>query len=296
MARPIDVSDVRANAPEIIVHAANFLRRAPQRRAVFEAIYRGKRNKKISELISSIPSLGRIRILQEGDKLDAHGIVVKGKDPKTHETTYSKINFYSKNYRKILNLAKNPQKIKKIPTKRNLTINNKKIEFNLPKRVDLEEIFIDGIESFKNVRKIKVGSINPQKISEKAMKSGFKCIIGESGSFKDWGGEKSDLYTTKIKIKSKRVSAAIAFKGKGTHGNLTPEKMGKRGTQIIRLFEEPARLFLIVYGGQIDSSISSQMRACALYRAITGQKIYYGMIDGDDLARLIEAYRKCFKL
>lgn len=113
-------------------------------------------------------------------------------------------------------------------------------------------------------------------------------------SFKDWGGEKSDLYSTRVKVGGKRLRAAIAFKGKATSGKLVPKKMGKNGDQINRLFDEPAEVFLVVYGGQIDSSIISQMQAFAMAQAMSGRKIYYGVIDGTDLGRLLAAYPKSF--
>src|SRR5271165_2714472 len=131
-------------------------------------------------------------------------------------------------------------------------------------------------------------------LPEKKLKRAFAKIIGERGSFKDWGGERSDLYTTKLKLNGKKVAAAIAFKGKATRGKLVPGKMGSNGDQINRLFDEPAKLFLVVYGGQIDSSIVSQMQAFAIGNALKGGKVYYGVVDGSDISRLAAAYPKEF--
>jgi hypothetical protein len=125
---------------------------------------------------------------------------------------------------------------------------------------------------------------------EKKLKLGFAKIIGEKGSFKDWGGEKSDLFSTKLRLAGKRIRAAIAFKGKGTRGKLVPGKMGKNGDQINRLFDEPAQVFLVVYKGQIDSSIISQMQAFAIGNALKGGRIYYAVVDGSDIERLVSAY------
>jgi hypothetical protein len=73
--------------------------------------------------------------------------------------------------------------------------------------------------------------------------------------------------------------------------------MGKNGDQIGRLFDEPAEVFLIVYCGQIDSSVVSQMQAFAIAKkALTGQRVYYGVIDADDLGRIAAGYPKEFKL
>lgn len=67
--------------------------------------------------------------------------------------------------------------------------------------------------------------------------------------------------------------------------------MGHNGDQINRLFDEPAQVFLIVYAGQIDSSIISQMQAFAIGNVLKGQKVYYGVVDGMDVSRLAAAIR-----
>ncbi len=73
--------------------------------------------------------------------------------------------------------------------------------------------------------------------------------------------------------------------------------MGKNGDQIGRLFEEPAQMSLIVYNGQINSSIISQMKAFAIAKTFGNSKrIYFGIIDGNDLSRLVVAYPKAFNL
>lgn len=62
------------------------------------------------------------------------------------------------------------------------------------------------------------------------------------------------------------------------------------------LFSEPAQLFLVVYNGQVDSSVISQMRAFAIAGALGGsKKIYFGIVDSNDLGRLVVAYPESFK-
>src|SRR5262249_51710918 len=141
-------------------------------------------------------------------------------------------------------------------------------------------ISIDDIDSFAKARAKVANSHKP--MAEEKLKKAFAKIIGEKGSFKDWGGERSDLYTTKLRVGKRRVTAAIAFKGKATKGKLVPGKMGKNGDQINRLFSEPAEVFLVVYPGQIDSSIISQMQAFAIGKALNGSRVSYGVVDASD--------------
>jgi len=194
-------------------------------------------------------------------------------------------------------MAKDRKKLERLPTKTSPRNQGKssiiKVSFPSSAR-NAKLITIDEIDSFS-----KIGREPNNKTSllkEQKIKQAFAKIIGEPGSFKDWGGEKSDLYSTRIKVRGKRLAAAIAFKGRGTRGKLVPKKMGKNGDQINRLFEEPAQLFLVVYGGQIDSSVIAQMQAFATGVAISGRKVYYGVVDGTDLGRLASGYPEFFRL
>jgi hypothetical protein len=122
-------------------------------------------------------------------------------------------------------------------------------------------------------------------------------IIGEKGKFKDWGGEKNDLCSTRLYFQGRRMATAFAFKGKGlTKKKLTPNFMGKNGDQIQRLFQSPAEIFILQYWSQIDDSVVEQMEMAAKIKSYSdGKKIYYGTIDGQDSFRLIQAYKKQFK-
>lgn len=286
----VESSDIRASAPEYIDHAAQYLKKSPQRRKVFAAIYQNKSRTKTVEYLMQKTNMTRVRVLQLADQLDAHDLAVKNNNSGS-TLTYSKDKFYAKNYRRVLELAENPAKLKKLITKRSPAVAARTVKIIVPAKAKVQEVFVDDL--FKKVNGVK--ATGPIILAESKVKAGIKKIIGETGIFKDWGGEKSDLYTTKITLRGKRIASAIAFKGKATSGKLTPEKMGKRGDQILRLFQEPAELLLVVYGGQIDSSIKTQMQLAATNRALAGQKINYGVIDGDDLARLIAAYPAAFK-
>ena len=117
---------------------------------------------------------------------------------------------------------------------------------------------VDDIDTFDNVRAVPHG-LDYVKISETAFKNGVATILGERTSFKDWGGELRDLSSTHLRIDGKRHPVAIAFKGPGKSGRLTPGKMGKNGDQIQRLVKCPAEVFLIQYWQDIDDSVFEQL-------------------------------------
>jgi hypothetical protein len=132
-------------------------------------------------------------------------------------------------------------------------------------------------------------------MSEARFKCGIKNILGEGGRFNDWGGERSDLSTDKVRVAGIRMRTAFAFKGFGTSGILTPKKMGKNADQIQRLFKCPASVFFVQYWGQIDDSVVDQMAEFAKAKSVSdGELVRYGIIDGDDSNRLIRAYPRAF--
>jgi hypothetical protein len=281
----IPVSDFLSNVNDQLAAAARILGRSKHRQAVFETIYRGQKQIKTIQEIMAKTHLSQTHVLKEGGKMA--GLLVE-KVP----GGYRKKNEFATRYKTILAMARDKKKLDSLPTKTapKLSVGGR-ITVSFPRLgQNAKLISIDEIESFSPVRTQDPPSKIGKPLREKKLKNAFAKIIGEKGSFKDWGGEKSDLYTTKLRWKGRKVAAAIAFKGKATKGKLVPKKMGTNGDQINRLFQEPAQIFLVVYWGQIESSIISQMQAFAIGNALKGGKVYYGVVDGSDLARLAAAY------
>lgn len=292
----LDVSDFRANPNETILFAAGVVGRSKARLKVFREIYRGKARFKTATEIARATNLSNMRVLQEGLKLAGNHIVTKGKVD--GETAYKKDSTLSHYRDRILSIVAKPSSAKKYPTKQRPNTTHKtsvtvRVRTTTAKP---REVTIDDVESFKLVRRVKhpIIGLKLDKILEKDIKAALKRIIGESHDFKDWGGERNDLFTNKFRVSSKRISAAFALKGRATKGNLTPRKMGSNGDQIGRLFLSPAEVFFVVYHSKVDESIFEQMKAFALGRSLNGRSVYFGIVDGDDLNRLYQAYRGHF--
>lgn len=285
---PISVTDLRSNLNDQIANAANAIGRSEQRRKVFRAIYRGKKQIKTVREISQETGLNQIQVLKAGGQL--RDFVEKGK------ASYKKDPSFAQHYRKILALAGNQKKLKNFPTKINPRNKESRVVISFSKKAENARLItIEDIDSFNKIKKqLKQTQEKPKKLLERVLKEGVCSIIGETGKFIDWGGEKNDLFTTKIRIKGRRITTAIAFKGVATKGKLTLDKLGTRADQIPRLFDSTAECYLIVYQGQIDQIVLQQMRIYAIARALTGEKVFYGVIDQDDLDKLIFAYKKHF--
>jgi hypothetical protein len=292
---PLEVSDKISNLNDQIANVSRILGKSRDRKKVFEAIYRGKKRVKTKKEIAHMTRLSEIRILQEGGKLAANHIVdplkIKG------QTAYRKIPFFSYHKKEILRLAGNKAKLLAFPTKVNPRPgpNITQITIRYPsKSFDVVQLTIDDIDSFSKIRLVK-SEVKLTPIYEKSFKEGIKKIIGEAGTFTDWGGEKNDLYTTRLRVKNRRVVTAVAFKGRGKKGVLKPNMMGKNGDQILRLFQSDADIFVLQYWGQIDQSIYEQMNSFAIQKsALNRKKIYYCIIDGYDTARIVQAYKTFF--
>jgi hypothetical protein len=292
------VADVRANANENIVRAVQVIGRSKARRTVFEEIYRGKKKVKTVDDLMQVTGLGRVRVLNEGKMLAGNGIVTQVKVG--GRVAYEKDEFFVHQKKRVLALVDDPAKRTKYPTKQEPRIQRAptvvRIQLGRSTPPPLL-ITIDDVGSFEAVKQHEHTTASAQGLrglQEARVKKFLQRVIGERYDFKDWGGEKNDLYTSKLRFRAKRHHAAFALKGKATTGPLTPQKMGKNGDQIGRLFATEAQVFFVVYHSKIDESIVQQMNAYAVARALSGARIYYGVIDGDDLARLVVAYPKEF--
>jgi hypothetical protein len=235
-----------------------------------------------------------MNVLKAGGHLARRHVVQQTK--KDGDTAYRKIDFFHSHKKQILGLAGNPSKLARLPTKRKITV-------KLPKTVAVpstgaraNRITVDDVDSFAKVRKLKFARSLPEALSETAFKHGVQSILGEPGQFKDWGGEKSDLYSTRLRMNGTRRAAAFGFKGPGEKGALVPGRMGKNGDQMLRLFQEEADIFFVQHWREIKPSVIELMRNLAVAKSVmTGNRVWYGIIDGQDSERLRLAYPKKFQ-
>src|SRR5260370_32340603 len=67
------------------------------------------------------------------------------------------------------------------------------------------------------------------RVPEDTVKRAFAGLIGESYVPKDWGGERSDLYTSRVFAPGRQGSAACLFKGPGYPRAMDVTALGKNG-------------------------------------------------------------------
>lgn len=123
-------------------------------------------------------------------------------------------------------------------------------------------------------------------VPEETVKRAFAGLLGEPYVPKDWGGERSDLYTSRVFARGRQVSTAWLFKGPGYPRAMDINALGKNGDQIDRLFSEPAELFVLQHCHQIKSSVVGMMDA---YAHDTRHLHSYMIIDGADTGRILRS-------
>ena len=123
-------------------------------------------------------------------------------------------------------------------------------------------------------------------VSEEQVKLTIHSILGDSHVRKDHGGERSDIFTT-ICVGGKRVQGAFALKGPSIGRKVTVAKFGKNGDQVIRLFEEPAELYVVQANGVFESLFVKHVVQTA---EAQGRHLNYCLIDGRDTSRLLLAH------
>ena len=121
---------------------------------------------------------------------------------------------------------------------------------------------------------------------EDLVKHAMASLLAEPFVPKDWGGERSDLYSSRMFVRGSQVSSAWLLKGPGTKGPMTVRSLGSRGDQIVRLFSEPADVLVIQHYREITTPVISMMEAHA-HDSRNPRR--FMVLDGADTARILRA-------
>jgi len=156
-------------------------------------------------------------------------------------------------------------------------------------QMEVYPVLIDNFAQLEN-EKPKMAELKKLlTIPESEVKAAFASILDEPFVPKDWGGEKSDLVSTQVRIDGMQASTAFAFKGPAVSKKLTVAAMGKNGDQISRLFSEPVDLVVVQHCEAVTSAVRDHMRAFAT--RINNLRPFC-IIDGADTVRIFKAYEK----
>lgn len=142
----------------------------------------------------------------------------------------------------------------------------------------------NGIDFGRPVTESELAAI--RQVPEETVKNAFAGLTGESYVPKDWGGERSDLYTSRAIVRGRQTSAAWLFKGRGHPYPMTVKALGKPGDQIGRLFSEPAELLVLQHCHQVTTAVVDMMDT---YAHDLRNPRSYMIIDGADTSRILKS-------
>jgi len=126
-------------------------------------------------------------------------------------------------------------------------------------------------------------------VSEQAVKELLCQLLGEHAVPNDWGGEESDVFTANLSVGGQRTTAAFLLKGPARFHPMKPTDLGKNGDQLYRLFNIPARVFVVQRCHNIGAAVRKQAEAFALQRSFTSPcRVVF--VDGLTTARLLRAH------
>ncbi len=165
-------------------------------------------------------------------------------------------------------------------------------EYTIPSS---SEVYVEQIDSFVKAREInprEVKSLVPVNLLEDDVQKFLEEIVGENFHQDDWGGETNDLFSSQILLGGQRKRAAFMLKGRGTKGKLTLDKCGKRGDQVVRLFDAPADLYVVQHVDEIDERVVGLLRDKVRLKRQEGFDCSGCVMDGTDTARVLLAYGK----
>jgi hypothetical protein len=162
-----------------------------------------------------------------------------------------------------------------------------------------DRLSIDDIESFSKVREVAPCTVAPLlkdgylNVTEDTVQKALEEILPVPLHKKDWGGEVNDLYTANVLIDGVRRPTAFLLKGNGLKKKMMEIKnCGKNGDQVVRLFQNPADLFVIQFVGNISEAVILHAHGEIAKLKKQGRNAHFLIIDGQDTARLLCAYGK----
>jgi hypothetical protein len=160
----------------------------------------------------------------------------------------------------------------------------------LPFHMEVFPSDIAPLDQAANETRASQGELTKLKgILEADVKNAFAEIIGEAFIPKDAPSETSDLQTNRVWLNGQQVSAVFSFKGRGLPRPLTPGNFGKHGTQISKLFTEPADLIVIQHCDKVTNEVRHHMRAFATR---ISQLRPFLILDGSDTVRVLRHFKK----
>ena len=126
-------------------------------------------------------------------------------------------------------------------------------------------------------------------VPKQVVKETLAGVLGEPVVPRDWGGEQSDLWTTRLRVGERSHTAAFLLKGPagGSHSRpMTIGMLGKNGDQLQRLAGTPAEVLVLQHCHEIRPEVVAMIRSLASdFRNVRR----YMVLDGYDSYSILQA-------
>jgi hypothetical protein len=154
---------------------------------------------------------------------------------------------------------------------------------------------VDDFDNFKQIKQVtpsEVAGYEKDCFLEDDIENAVLETLGEAYKEPDSGAETRDLFTDRIIYDGKRLATVFAFKGRGKKGELTIDKAGSKGNQLLKLAKNnSAQCFIVQHTNKINQDVREALIDHVLQNTKMS-KVYFCFIDGLDTARLLKSLGK----
>lgn len=154
---------------------------------------------------------------------------------------------------------------------------------------------VDDFDNFEKIKQIKSSEVlgyEKDCFLEDDIENAVLVALEEPYKEPDSGAETRDLFTDRVIYAGKRLATVFAFKGRGEKGELTIDKSGSKGNQLLKLAKNnSAQCFIVQHTNKINPDVREALIDHVLQNTKMS-KIYFCFIDGVDTARLLKSLGK----
>jgi hypothetical protein len=159
------------------------------------------------------------------------------------------------------------------------------------------QLYIENIDNFAKVRDVAPGDVGQflsngrLELPEETIKRHLESILDVPLARKDSPAELDDIYTSNVLIEGARQATSFMLKGPAVKSKeLENKDCGAKGSQLVKLFDAPAVLFVVQFIGPISQMVIKDVAMKTETLRSRGKDAHFLIMDGQDTARLLYAY------
>jgi hypothetical protein len=163
-------------------------------------------------------------------------------------------------------------------------------------------LYVENIDNFSLVRDVRSSMVahllkdGCMDAAENVVKMALEQILDVPFHRKDSPAELDDIYTANVIVNGRRHATAFMLKGPGIGTKeMDIKHCGSKGSQLVHLFDAPAKLFVVQFTGRIAETVVKDVEGKVTARRAQGKPAQFLIMEGQDTARVLYAYGKLKK-